>query len=248
MDTPQTFFGWIALLWDQYGLIFLKGAGIAVYLAAAGTALGTLIGLLAGVGTAVPIDTDTPLPQKVLLRLVRGLVALYVWIFRGTPMMVQAMVIFYGASAVFSWDLDPLAAGLFIVSVNTGAYMAETVRGGIQAVDPGQLEGAQAIGMSHFQAMRLVILPQALRAIIPQIGNYLVSNIKDTSVLSVITVGELFYLARSAAGTYLRYFEVFFITCLIYLALTTAATLLLRLIEKKLAGPRAYARVEDPGA
>ncbi len=162
----------------------------------------------------------------------RGIVALYVWLFRGTPMMVQAMVIYYGAAQLLGWDMDPLWAGLFIVSINTGAYMSETMRGGIQSVDAGQDEGAEAIGMGRGQTMFLVILPQAFRSIIPQVGNYLISNIKDTSMLSVITVGELFYRGREAAGQYFRFFEVFLIVSCIYLFMTTVATLLLRLVEK----------------
>ncbi len=155
-------------------------------------------------------------------------------------MMVQAMVIYDGAAQLLGWDMDPLWAGLFIVSINTGAYMSETMRGGIQSVDAGQDEGAEAIGMGRGQTMFLVILPQAFRSIIPQVGNYLISNIKDTSMLSVITVGELFYRGREAAGQYFRFFEVFLIVSCIYLFMTTVATLLLRLVEKKLSGPKNY--------
>lgn len=245
--TPQSFFAWVRLLLRQYGPAFLRGTAVAVWLAVAGTFLGSVIGCIAGVLTTLPLDEESGFAKKVVLRLVRGIVALYVWLFRGTPMMVQAMVIFYGAAQLFGWDMDPMWAGLFILSVNTGAYMAETVRGGIQSVDPGQEEGAESIGMTHFQTMRLVILPQAFRSILPQIGNYLISNIKDTSMLSVITVGELFYISRTAAGNYFRYFEVFFITCAIYLALTTVATALLRWAEKRLAGPKVYALAGTEG-
>ena len=88
--------------------------------------------------------------KRLALHAVRWLVAAYVWLLRGTPMMVQAMVIYYGASALFQWDLNPISAGLFVVSINTGAYMVETMRGGIQSVDPGQMEGAKAIGNGLF--------------------------------------------------------------------------------------------------
>lgn len=240
MDNPQSFFGWVAFIFRQYGPSFIQGAGVAVYLAFAGTILGSIIGFITGVVRTVPVSSHTTCLKKVLFEITNLLIRLYVWLLRGTPMMVQAMVIYYGAAQVFGLDLNPLTAGLFIVSINTGAYMSETVRGGIQSVDSGQFEGATAIGMPHLMAMRLVIIPQTFRNIIPQIGNYLISNIKDTSMLSVITVNELFYASRSAAGTYFRYFEVFFITCVIYLFLTTLTSALLNWLERRLAGQKNY--------
>ena len=228
------FWGWVYCLTQEYGTVFLNGAGIALFLAVMGTLLGTLIGSCGCVLAAIPSLPEDKRIKRLALHAVRWLVAAYVWLLRGTPMMVQAMVIYYGASALFQWDLNPISAGLFVVSINTGAYMVETMRGGIQSVDPGQMEGAKAIGMGYFQAMRLIILPQAFRNIIPQIGNFLISNIKDTSVLSIITVNELFYSGREAAGNYFRYFEAFFIVCAIYLILTSIMTLLLNRFERVL--------------
>ena len=116
--------------------------------------------------------------------------ACYVEFFRGTPMMVQAMFIYYGSAYLFNINMSMWFAAFFVVSINTGAYMAETVRGGILSIDEGQTEAAKAIGMTHVQTMMSVILPQALRNIMPQIGNNLIINIKDTCVLSIIgTVG-----------------------------------------------------------
>ena len=158
----------------------------------------------------------------------------YVELFRGTPMIVQAMVVYYGAMSMFNIDMSPMFAGFLVVSINTGAYMAETVRGGIESIDPGQREAAVAIGMDHFQTMRCVILPQALRNIMPQIGNNLIINIKDTSVLNVISVTELYFASKSAAGVYYRYFEIFFITCVIYFIMTFTAS---RPIESLLQEP-----------
>lgn len=240
MDNPQTFFEWVVFIFKQYGPSFIQGAGIAAYLAFAGTILGSIIGFLTGIVRTISVGSHTSRIKKGLLEIANLLIRFYVWLFRGTPMMVQAMVIYYGAAQVFGLDLNPLTAGLFIVSINTGAYMSETVRGGIQSVDTGQFEGATAIGMPHLMAMRLVIIPQAFRNMIPQIGNYLISNIKDTSMLSVITVNELFYASRSAAGTYFRYFEVFFITCALYLFLTTVTSALLNWLERRMAGQKNY--------
>jgi putative lysine transport system permease protein len=151
-------------------------------------------------------------------------------------MIVQAMVLYYGSSQLLGWDLSAILAGILIVSINTGAYMAEIIRGGIDSIDRGQTEAAQAIGMNHVKTMVYVILPQAIRNILPATGNELVVNIKDTSVLNVISVTELFFMSKSAAGTYMRYFEVFFVTSVIYLILTFTVTRLLRLLEKKLDG------------
>lgn len=238
------FFAMVKLLINEYGPIFMQGAGVAVLLALLGTLLGTLIGALSGAISAYEISPDASPLCRGLLRAGHAIVNFYVWLFRGTPMMVQAMVIYYGAAQLLGWDMNPIAAGVVIVSLNTGAYMSETVRGGIRSVDRGQSEGAEAIGMSEFQTMLLVVLPQGFRSIVPQIGNYLIANIKDTSMLSVITVGELFYRGREAAGQYFRFFEVFLIVSAIYLCLTTVATLALRAVERRMAGKKNYEIVD----
>ncbi len=245
---PTTFWGWVLFLGKTYGASFLRGAGISVYLAVLGTFFGCIIGLLAGIVQTMPDAAGPSGRRRPGLPLAKLLLKGYVGFFRGTPMMVQAMVIYYGASQYLGATMDPLAAGLLIVSINTGAYMAETVRGGILSVDPGQTEGAMAVGMGHFRTMVSVVLPQALRNIIPQIGNTLVGNIKDTSVLSVIAVNELFYKSRSACGTYFKYFEVFFITCCIYLVLTTLTNALLHRLEKAMDGPQNYQLAPAPNA
>lgn len=118
--------------------------------------------------------------------------------------------------------------------------MAETVRGGILSIDPGQTEGAKAIGMNHIQTMVNVIMPQALRNIMPQIGNNLIINIKDSSVLSMIGVVELFYATKGVAGAYYTYFEAFTITMVIYFILTFTCSRILRHWEKKMDGSDSY--------
>ena len=154
-------------------------------------------------------------------------------------MIVQAMVIYYGLFSV-GVQLPLTQAAILIVSINTGAYMAEIVRGGIISIDRGQTEAARSIGMTHWQTMVTVVLPQAVRNIMPSIGNEFVVNIKDSSVLNVISVTELYFQGKSAAGTYIRYFETFFIIAVIYLFLTFTVTRILRLIEKKMDGPDNY--------
>ncbi|NLC77806.1 MAG: amino acid ABC transporter permease, partial [Clostridia bacterium] len=176
----------------------------------------------------------------ILLKAINGVLVAYIEFFRGTPMIVQAMVIFYGTALAFDIHMNRLFAAIFIVSINTGAYMAEIVRGGIISVDKGQFEAAHAIGMNHFQTMTNVVLPQAIRNILPATGNEFVINIKDTSVLNVISVTELYFQTKSVAGNNFRYFEAFSVACIIYFIMTFTVTRILRYIERKMDGPETY--------
>lgn len=244
---PETFFGWVAFLLDQYGTVLLQGAVVTLLLAIVGTFVGCLIGLVVGIIQTIPLDENDSKVKIFAIRVIQRLLDAYVEIFRGTPMIVQAMVVYYGAMSLFGIDMSPMFAGFFVVSINTGAYMAETVRGGIESVDNGQKEAAIAIGMDDFQTMRCVILPQALRNVMPQLGNNLIINIKDTSVLNVISVTELYFASKSAAGVYYKYFEIFFITCVVYFIMTFTASRILRWAESKMDGPKDYQLVEyDP--
>lgn len=236
---PDNFWGWVVYLLQQYGPSFLRGAGTTMLIAVISTAVGCLIGFGVGIVQTTPTDKEHPV-KYFLMKVVRFLLDAYVEIFRGTPMMVQAMFIYYGLAQLFNIHLGTMEAALFIVSINTGAYMAETVRGGILSIDPGQTEGAKAIGMTHVQTMNAVILPQALRNIMPQIGNNLIINIKDTCVLSVIGTVELFFATKSVAGAMYTYFEAFTITMVIYFVLTFSCSRLLRLCESKMDGPDSY--------
>ena len=241
MPTAQSgFFEWVFFFIKTYGPLFLQGAGITLLLALTGTAVGFIIGLGVGYVRAMPCDREDGALRYWLLKAVRGLLGAYIEIFRSTPMIVQAMVIFYGMSAVFHINLPHLLAGFIIVSVNTGAYLSEIVRGGIQSVDPGQQEAALAIGMTYGQSMLNVVMPQTIRNILPALGNEFVVNIKDTSVLNVISVTELFFVSKSAAGTYFKYYEVFFITACVYFVMTFTITRILRWLEKKMDGPENY--------
>ena len=236
---PQDFFGRIIYLLNKYGDSLLRGAGSTLLIAVVSTLIGCIIGFIVGIVQTVPVDKkDNPLKRGVLF-VVKLLLNIYVEVFRGTPMMVQAMFIFYGlvsGGVKLSW----LMASFLIVSVNTGAYMAETVRGGILSIDEGQTEGAKSIGMNHFQTMLNVILPQATRNIMPQIGNNLIINIKDTCVLSVIGVVELFFATKSVAGALYIYFEPFTVTMIMYLIMTVFFSRLLRYVEKRMDGPASY--------
>lgn len=217
--------------------MFLRGAATTLAIAIISTIIGAGIGFFIGIMHTIP--TKKRSIKTVLLKILNFLLTCYVEIFRGTPMIVQAMLVFYGLAS-YGLELDRFVAALVVVGLNTGAYMAEIVRGGIVSVDKGQYEAAQAIGMSHFQTMIHVVLPQVARNILPATGNQLVMNIKDSAVLNVISVTELFFQTKSIAGANFRFAESFFIACVIYLIMTFTATRLLRIMERKLDGPDAY--------
>lgn len=218
--------------------MFLRGAGITLLISIIGTIVGSIIGLLVGVVRTIPVPERGI--KKVILKIVNSILSIYIEVFRGTPMIVQAMVIYYGSALAFGIDMNRIYAGIFIVSINTGAYMSEIVRGGIVSIDKGQFEAAHAIGMSHVQTMGNVVLPQVIRNILPATGNEFVINIKDTSVLSVISVTELFFQAKSVAGINYKFFATFFIASIMYFIMTFAITRILRFIERKIDGPEDY--------
>jgi putative lysine transport system permease protein len=231
-------FEWVITIIQENWPMFLRGAGMTLLISLVGTVIGSIIGLLVGVIRTIPIPEHGG--KRGFLKFINAILSIYIEFFRGTPMIVQAMVIYYGSALAFGFDMDRVAAAIFIVSINTGAYMSEIVRGGIMSIDKGQFEAAQAIGMNHFQTMMNVVLPQAIRNILPATGNEFVINIKDTSVLNVISVSELFFQTKSIAGNNFRYFESFFVASILYLIMTFAVTRILRWIERKMDGPDNY--------
>lgn len=218
---PETFFGWVVYLLQQYGSVLLKGAVVTLLLAVVGTFIGCIIGLIVGVIQTIPLEDNDSKVKRTLVRCLQRLLDAYVEVFRGTPMIVQAMVVYYGAMKPVCIDMSPLFAGFLVVSINTVHTWAETVRGGIESVDPGDKRKQQLLSVwTIYRLCSCVILPQALRNVMPQLGNNLIINIKDTSVLNVISVTELYFASKSAAGVYYKYFEIFFITCVIYFIMT----------------------------
>ena len=237
----------IVRLWNEYAGLYLNGVWSTISLAVLCTAVGCLIGLLCGVLNTIPYTKNDHILKRILLRAIRIFNQIYVEVFRGTPMILQAVVIYYGLPYFTNYALrfsNVWLCAFVVVSVNTGAYMAESVRGGIISIDPGQTEGAKAIGMTHWQTMTNVILPQALRNILPQIGNNLIINIKDTSVMSIIGFTEFFAIHKSVAGTTYQYFPSAAIEMVGYLSMTLIASFLLRLWEKKMDGASSYELVQ----
>ncbi len=235
----MSFFDWIIKLLSEYWKLFLKGSGYTIAMAITGTIIGFLIGLIVAVIKTIPSDSSAHPIKKTILKFIGFILSVYVEVIRGTPMMVQALIIHYSLFARIG--MEPLLSAIIIISVNTGAYMAEIVRGGIISIDKGQFEGAEAIGMKHFQTMFFIVLPQAVRNIMPSIGNEFVVNIKDSSVLSVISITELMFMSKSAGGTYVQFVPAYVICAVIYFIMTFTVTRLLRIIEKKMDGSDSFA-------
>ena len=218
---------------------FLTGVGNTLLIALTSTVAGLALGLLTGVVRTAPMSKNPVL--RALHKLLNAIIAIYVEIFRGTPMMVQSMVIYWGYAFATGGDTLPLIpSGILIVSINTGAYMAEIVRGGIISIDRGQFEGAMSIGMTHAQTMFKVIIPQVMRNILPSVSNEFVINIKDTSVLNVIGVTELYYFAGIIKRQNFQTFQTYLVVCILYFILTFTVTRLLRWVERKLDGNENY--------
>ncbi len=237
----------VALLWQNYWPGYLNGVKNTLILALIGTVIGCVIGLVCGILNTIPYSKSDPAPKRFLLKLIRIVVRVYVEVFRGTPMILQAVFIYYGLP-YFTYNAvqwpSVWAASILVVSINTGAYMAESVRGGIISIDPGQTEGAKAIGMTHFQTMTSVILPQALRNIMPQIGNNFIINVKDSSVMFIITFTEFFAFHRYITGINMMYFPSATVEMIGYLTMTLIASFILRWVEKRMDGSDSYELVQ----
>jgi putative lysine transport system permease protein len=230
---------WIMFLLQEYGVYFWRGTLVTLETSVLGTLLGFALGFLFGIIQSTPIVAKDSWVKRLYYWLLKKVCSIFVHVFRGTPMMVQAMVIYYGLKQN-GIDISAFNAAVLVILLNTGAYMAETVRGGILSIDCGQFEGGKALGMSHFTIMFSVVLPQAFRNIIPEMGNLFITNLKMTSVLNVIGIAELYFVTKTAANTYYKYFEAFLITGAIYFILCTIFSKLLSMFEKKLEGKKDY--------
>ena len=237
----------IAKLWGRYSGSYINGIRNTLILALVGTVIGCVIGFICGVLNTIPYSKHDHPVKRFVLKLVRVIIRVYVEVFRGTPMVLQAVFLYYGLPYFTDNALrfsSIWLAAIVVVSINTGAYMAESVRGGIISVDPGQTEGAMAIGMTHVQTMTSVILPQALRNIMPQIGNNFIINVKDTSVMFIIGFPDFFAAHRAAVGASYLYFPSATVEMAGYLTMTLVASFLLRWVERKMDGAGSYELVQ----
>ncbi|WP_147533593.1 amino acid ABC transporter permease [Bacillus marasmi] len=206
----------------EYAPFFVKGTLLTIGFSLAGILIGSVLGLLIGLGKmmrnkilAFPFDV-------------------YITFFRGTPLFVQILLIHFGVVPIFTGETNAVVAAIVALSLNSAAYISEIFRAGIQSIDNGQMEAARSLGMNHVQAMRFVILPQAIKRMIPPLGNEFVTLIKESSLAAVIAAPELMYWGRAMAGQYYRVWEPYLMAALIYLVLTMSLTALLNLLERRL--------------
>jgi glutamine transport system permease protein len=207
----------------EYAPLFLEGTLLTIGLSLAGIVLGTFLGLLIGLGK---------LARNKLISLPLDW---YITAFRGTPLFVQILLIHFGAIPLFIGETNPIAAAITALSLNAAAYIAEIFRAGIQSIEKGQMEAARSLGLTHRQAMRYVILPQATKRMIPPLGNEFIVLIKESSLAAVIAAPELMYWGRAMQGQYLRAWEPYLTVAVIYLLLTIILSYVLKYVERKVA-------------
>ena len=239
IENPENSLEWMIYLTDKYLNMFLEGTWLTLYIAVLGTLLGFVLGYVVGIIQDLKINKGDNFIKKILIKTLKIIASVYVEIFRDTPMIVQAMIIYYGIRQM-GVNMTPIVAGIIVTVLNTGAYMAETVRGGIGSIDQGQREGAWAMGMSPMKTMLYIVLPQAFKNIIPEMANTFLTNLKMTSVLNVIAVQELFMAAKTVGGNYYKYFESYLVIAVIYFVLCFVFNKLFKLIEKRMKGKNDY--------
>lgn len=230
----DAFFETVWYLVDTYSSFFIRGILFTLLLSVVGTVGGFILSLFLTVVRTSEIDRDRDaFAKKVVKKIGHYFAQIYITVFRGTPMIVQAMIFYYGISRMrLSW-WTPLVAGLVVVTLNTTAYIAEVIRSGINGIDKGQMEAARSLGFSRRKAMFLIVLPQAIKNSLPAIGNEFIVNLKDTAVLSVIGVAELFRATQLATAPNYRTTEGFFIAALMYLTLTYITSKVIQYLEHR---------------
>ncbi|WP_281966540.1 amino acid ABC transporter permease [Roseovarius nanhaiticus] len=199
----------------------LQGVPYTLLISFGGLAIGFVIGIIFGLLRISPTVW------------LRAPAIAYIEIFRGTPVLVQVLFIFYGLPQLLGGPIEALTAGIAAIAVNSGAYISEVVRGGVQSIERGQREAGVSLGLSRFQTFRYIIWPQGFRRMIPALGNQAIISIKDTSLFAVIGVGELVRQGQIYIATTFNALEVYLMVALMYLAITLTLSLCLRMLERK---------------
>lgn len=232
-SNPSNIIEWVVYIACEYRTMFLEGLWVTLYISVIGTVAGFILGYLVGMIQDIKVNKQDNIFKRIFMKILKAICVIYVEIFRGTPMIVQGMIVYYGLLQA-NVKISPIFAGILVTVLNTGAYMAETVRGGINSIDKGQKEGAWSLGMSPMLTMFRVVLPQAFKNVVPEMVNTFLTNLKMTSVLNVIGVSELFLVAKTAGGTYYKYFESYLVIAVIYFILCFVLNRVFLLLEKKL--------------
>ena len=218
----------IEIFIDQNGYVrVVEGLQNTLLIAVCGPIIGIQIGTI--------IATVRVLPKyKMLPRVLNGICSFYVALFRGTPMVVQLLVFYYVLLPIIGWNINGVQVSMLVFGLNSGAYISEIMRSGIQSVDPGQMEAGRAVGLSFGASMTKIVIPQAVKNILPTLGNEFISLIKETSVVSFVGAADL-YVAFNYIGTNNYEFMVpYLVMALIYIALVLVITLLIKLLERSL--------------
>ena len=219
-----------AFVYENRWMQYLDGVGTTLLATALALLLGVALGILVAV-VRTAHDQQRPGQRNFFLGFVNLIMKIYVTIIRGTPMVLQLMIWMF---VVFTWSRNATAVGIFGLGINSGAYVSEIVRGGLMAVDGGQMEAGRSLGLNYFDTMRFIVIPQAFKAILPALGNEFIVLLKDTSLLSVIAGKELLYAARGVANrTYEQMFPLVG-AAIIYLVLVMIFTWLLGKLERRL--------------
>jgi len=200
----------------------LSGLGVTIEIAVISLILAVILGIILGIFS---ISTS---------KILKTISTVYIYIVRGTPLMIQALFLFFGVGQALNIRFDPMAAAIITLTVNASAYMAEIFRGGIQAVDNGQMEAARSLGLGYYKSMRKVILPQAIKIMIPSILNQFIVTLKDTSILSVISIRELTLSGQIIIARNFQPMNMYAIVAAMYLIIITLLTLVSRYIERRL--------------
>ena len=200
----------------------LSGLGVTIEIAVISLILAVILGIILGIFS---ISTS---------KILKSIATVYIYIIRGTPLMIQALFLFFGVGQALNIRFDPMVAGIMTLTVNASAYMAEIFRGGIQAVDHGQMEAARSLGLSYSKAMIKVILPQAVKIMIPSILNQFIVTLKDTSILTVISIRELTSSGQIIIARNFKSLEMYAIIACMYFILITILTLVSSYIERKI--------------
>ena len=200
----------------------LSGLWVTIEIAVISLILAVIFGIVLGIFS---ISTS---------KILKSIATIYIYIVRGTPLMVQALFLYFGVGQALGIRFDPMLAGIITLTVNATAYMAEIFRGGIQAVDHGQMEAARSLGLSYSKAMRKVVLPQAVKIMVPSILNQFIVTLKDTSILTVISIRELTSAGQIIIARNFKSLEMYAIVACMYFVVITLLTLASRYIERRL--------------
>ena len=221
---------------DKFIEIFLEQNGyVKVIEGLQNTLMIAVCGLIIGIIIGTIIATVRVLPKyKILPRILNGICGFYVALFRGTPVVVQLLVFYYVLLPIIGWKLTGVQVSMLVFGLNSGAYLSEIMRSGIQSVDPGQMEAGRAVGLSFGASMSKIVIPQAVKNILPTLGNEFIALIKETSVVSFVGAADL-YVAFNYIGTNSYEFMVpYLVMALIYIALVLLISLLVKLLERSL--------------